>query len=446
MRVRLSRSSIAIYRFLANINLSRAQHFVAPPEERAELMAHARVEFDKIAAGRKQVGPLHLRADDLREACSALPNLRDLEVSFAQCPSTLNNKFIQEAFFWPNCRKLDRQETYQNLDAIMFALHGVKLSSFKVDRLPLEIFRMTNHRLHWFTHAQSFNSLSSLNLTLDPSGLRGPTSAFRAVNGLGRILQLATNVTHLKLAFHPYSSEHSRFALSFGELLFDFTYTRLTDLVLEGVSCDEEDLKEFLGRHGSTLVRLRLGGRGLAKPFEASHGGIHLYEGTFRSLFTGLRAKLPKLERMHLEGIFDCEHQDLPTHETYNFYPLTDENWEDVPKPRWVRSSRKTISCLPFEQYVLKGGIYPGGNAWCEKTNNPPIDRSLSTTTTTTTASTTWKLMTRIGIKLDHAKILLLPHHPFSTSRLTRHSCITKAPSSQDGWRFTVVSHFISGY
>ncbi|KAI0192899.1 hypothetical protein EV127DRAFT_26674 [Xylaria flabelliformis] len=341
---------------------SWAQHFVAPPEERAELMAQARVEFDRIAKGRKKVGPLHLRADDLREACSALPNLRDLEVSFAQCPSTLNNKFIQEAFFWPNCRKLDRQETYQNLDAVMFALHGIKLSSFKVDRLPLEIFRLKNHRLHWFTHAQSFNSLSSLNLTLDPSGLRGPTSAFRAVNGLGRILQLATNVTHLKLAFHPYSSEHSRFALTFGELFFDFTYTRLTDLVLEGVSCDEEDLKEFLGRHGTTLVRLRLGGRGLAKPFEASHGGIHLYEGTFRSLFTGLRMKLPKLERMHLEGIFDCEHQDLPSHETYNFYPLTDENWQDVPTPKWVRSSRKTISCLPFEQYVLNGGVYPGGS------------------------------------------------------------------------------------
>ncbi|KAI1735981.1 hypothetical protein F4680DRAFT_278096 [Xylaria scruposa] len=341
---------------------SWAQHFVAPPEERAELMAQARVEFDRIAKGRKKVGPLHLRADDLREACSALPNLRDLEVSFAQCPSTLNNKFIQEAFFWPNCRKLDRQETYQNLDAVMFALHGIKLSSFKVDRLPLEIFRLTNHRLHWFTHAQSFNSLSSLNLTLDPSGLRGPTSAFRAVNGLGRILQLATNVTHLKLAFHPYSSEHSRFALTFGELFFDFTYKRLTDLILEGVSCDEEDLKEFLGRHGTTLVRLRLGGRGLAKPFEASHGGIHLYEGTFRSLFTGLRVKLPKLERMHLEGIFDCEHQDLPSHETYNFYPLTDENWNDVPTPKWVRSSRKTISCLPFEQYVLNGGVYPGGN------------------------------------------------------------------------------------
>lgn len=341
----------------------RAQHFVTPPEERADLMADAREEFDNISSGRKKVGPLHLKADDLREAFTALPNLRDLEVSFAQCPSTLNNKFIQDAFFWPNCRKLDRQETYQNLDAVLFALHGVKLSSFKVDRLPLEVFRLPAHRAHWFTHGQFFTTLSSLNLTLDPSGLQGPTSAFRAVNGLGRMLQSASSLTHLKLAFHPYSSEHSKFALSFGALLFGFKYPQLTDLVLEGVSCDEEDLKEFLGRHGPTLVRLRLGGRGLAKPFEASHGGIHLYEGTFRSLFTGLRTKLPKLERMHLEGIFECEHPDLPSHETYNFYPLTDENWEDVSKPRWVRSSRKTISCQPFEQYVLHGGAYPGGNA-----------------------------------------------------------------------------------
>ncbi|KAJ8120458.1 hypothetical protein ONZ43_g2837 [Nemania bipapillata] len=342
---------------------SWAQHFVAPTEERAELMAHARVEFERIASGLKKVGPLHLRTDDLREAFSALPNLHELEVSLAKCPSSLDNKFIQEAFFWPNCRKLDRQETYQNLDAVMFALHGIKLSSFKIDRLPIEVFRLHTHRANWFSHAQSFSHLSNLNLTLDPSGLQGPTSAFRAVNGLGRILQLAANITHLKLAFHPYSSEHSKFALSFSGLLFGFTYKQLTDFILEGVACDEEDLKEFLGRHGATLTRLRLGGRGLAKPFEASHGGIHLFEGTFRSLFTGLRTKLPKLERMHLEGIFECEHHDLPSHETYNFYPLTDENWVEVSKPSWVRSSRRTISCQPFEHYVLHGGAYPVASA-----------------------------------------------------------------------------------
>ncbi|KAI0164976.1 hypothetical protein GGR57DRAFT_451286 [Xylariaceae sp. FL1272] len=342
---------------------SWAQHFVAPPEERAELMGNAREEFDKIAQGRKKVGPLHLKADDLREACSALPNLQELQVSFAQCPSTLDNMFLREVFDWPNCRKLDRQETYSNLDAIIFALHGIKLRSFKVDRLPLEIFRLSNHRSHWFTHAQSFSSLTNLDLTLDPSGLQGPSSAFRAVNGLGRILHLATNLQRLRLAFHPYTSEHSKFALSFRELLFNFTYTQLTDLVLEGISCDEEDIKDFLARHGATLQRLRLGGRGLAKPFEPSHGGIHLYEGTFRSLFSGLKGKLPKLARLSLEGLFECEHRDLPSHETYNFFPLTDENWEEIPKPRWARLSSQTISCLPFERYVLHGGAYPSGNA-----------------------------------------------------------------------------------
>ncbi|KAI1501695.1 hypothetical protein F5X99DRAFT_381397 [Biscogniauxia marginata] len=363
-RLRTSITSICI--FLGELSYydawstSWAQHFVTPPEERNELMGSARREFDRIADGRKKLGPLHLRTDDLREACSALPNLRDFEVSFTQCP--LDNEFLRDVFDWPNCRKLDRPQTYSNLDAIILALHGVRLSSFKVDRMPLEVFRLPGHRTHWFTHAQSFDSLSKLNLTLDPSGLQGPGSAFRAVNGLGRMLQLATGLRHLKLAFHPYSSEASKFALSFRELLFNFTYKQLTDLTLEGVSCDEDDLKEFLARHGATLARLRLGGRGLAKPFEVSLGGVHLYEGTFKSLFTGLRVKLPKLERLHLEGIFECEHQDLPSHEAYNFYPLTNENWEEVPRPRWVRTSRKTINCEPFEQYVLSGGPYPGNS------------------------------------------------------------------------------------
>ncbi|KAI0842151.1 hypothetical protein F5Y06DRAFT_259112 [Hypoxylon sp. FL0890] len=361
-RLRGSITSICI--FLGELSYYDAwstswfQHFVTPPDQRNEVMGSARQEFDRIEKGRKTVGPLHLRADDLREACSALPNLKDLEITFTQCP--LDNDLLREVFDYPSCRKIDRPQTYSNLNAIIFALHGIPLSSFKVDRLPLEIFRLPAHRTHWYTHAQSFSTLETLNLTLDPSGLQGPGSAFRAVNGLGRILQLATGLKKLKLAFHPYCSESSKFALSFRELFWDFTFKQLTDLTLEGVSCEEDDLKDFLARHGSTLLRLRLGGRGLAKPFEVSLGGIHLYEGTFKSLFTGLRMKLPKLERIHLEGIFECEHHDLPSHEAYNFYPLTNENWEEVPRPKWVRSSRKTINCLPFEQYVLFGGPYPG--------------------------------------------------------------------------------------
>ncbi|KAI8965910.1 hypothetical protein F5Y11DRAFT_233547 [Daldinia sp. FL1419] len=361
-RLRGSITSICI--FLGELSYYDAwstswfQHFVTPPDHRDELMGKAKKEFDRIERGRKAVGPLYLKADDLREACSTLPNLKDFEITFTQCP--LDNDLLKEVFDYPSCRKIDRIMTCRNLNTAIFALHGVPLTSFKVDRLPLEIFRNKEYRQHWFTHAQSFSSLESLNLTLDPSGLQGPGSAFRAINGLGRILQLATNLRKLKLAFHPYSSENSKFALSFRELFYDFTYKHLTDLTLEGISCEEDDLKEFLARHGATLQRLRLGGRGLAKPFEVSLGGIHMYEGTFKSLFTGLRAKIPKLERLHLEGIFECEHHDLPSHEAYNFYPLTNENWEDVPRPKWVRSSRKTISCVPFEKYVLSGGPYPG--------------------------------------------------------------------------------------
>ncbi|KAI0396101.1 hypothetical protein F5Y17DRAFT_154586 [Xylariaceae sp. FL0594] len=347
-----------------------ARHRELPEEER-------RLQADvKMAdVDDEKLDPLHMRADDLREAFSELPNLRDLAVTFDNCPVPCGKDMKQDMTAWVKQRGVEPPETRQNLDAIMFALHGIKLSSFKVERVPLDMFRMANHRLHWFTHAQSFSSLSSLDLTLDPLELKGPSSAFRAINGLGRVLHLATNLIRLRLAFRHIPNCHrrlhsrgqARFALSLRELFFDFTYTRLRDLALEGVSCDEEDLKEFLGRHGATLARLRLGGRGLVqKPSDTPcGGGVHLYDGTFRSLFTDLRAKLPKLERVHLEGMFECEHPSLQGHEAYNFYPLTDENWEPVPIPEWVRASESpltAISCQPFEHYILRGGVYPGRN------------------------------------------------------------------------------------
>ncbi|ORY63151.1 uncharacterized protein BCR38DRAFT_436036 [Pseudomassariella vexata] len=336
------------------------QHFAQLPEERAALLTSAFDDFRKVQRGRKTADPLHTRSDDLREAFTALPNLKDVAITFTQCPLDDSVVVMREVYDMPNCRKMDRPLASTNLDTIIFALHGVRLSSFSVDRFPLEMLKNKVQRKHWFAHAQSFDSLSELSLTLDPSGLVGPSSAVMAVNGLGYLLQVASQLKKLKLAFHPYSSPDSKFALSFRELLNGFTFTKLEELTLEGVSCDEQDLREFLARHNATLRRLRLGGRGLATPDAASSGGIHLYEGNFKSLFAGLHVKLPNLERLHLEGIFECEHRGLPSHETYNFYPLTNESWESVPCPRWVRASRKTINCLPFEQFVRFGGSYPG--------------------------------------------------------------------------------------
>ncbi|KAI1849939.1 hypothetical protein JX265_012983 [Neoarthrinium moseri] len=330
------------------------QLFAQLPEDRQLTLSSAWGEFPKITASRKVLGQFHLRADDLRQAFRGLPNLTEVDVTFTQCP--VDNEVLRDVYDVPSCRRMDRTVACNNLNAVISSLQGVELSSFSVDRFPLEILRIPDFRRHWFAHAQVLNSLTRLDLTLDPSGLQGPASVRKAVNGLSYLLQRPAELRCLKIAFHPYSSPDSKFGLSLRELLNGFTYRQLTDLTLAGISCDEDDLKDFIARHGATLRRLRLGGRGLAKPYQASLGGLHFYEGTFRSLFMGLRSKLTKLERLHLEGIFECEQQ----FETYNFYPLTNEKWEEVPRPGWVRPSRETINCLPFEQFLLSGGPYPG--------------------------------------------------------------------------------------
>ncbi|KAH6659763.1 hypothetical protein BKA67DRAFT_652979 [Truncatella angustata] len=330
------------------------QHFVQLPEERSLTLSSAWNEYPKIAASRKTLAQFHSRGDELREAFASLPNLTEVMVTFTECP--VDNEVLRDVYGVPSCRRMDRTMAYNNLNTIVAALHGLSLSSLSIDWFPLEILKTPQSRKHWFTHSQSLRNLSRLDLTLDPSGLQGPASAMKAVNGLGYILQQPKMLHSLKLAFHPYSSPNSRFALSFWELFNGFVYPELAELTLVGISCEEGDLQNFIIQHRSSLRRLRLGGRGLAKPYQASLGGVHLREGTFRSFFMGLRAKHVNIERLHLEGIFECEGYN----ETYNFYPLTNEEWEDVPRPSWAHSSRQTISCFPFEQFLTSGGPYPG--------------------------------------------------------------------------------------
>lgn len=333
------------------------QHPLLHPEARQEALKRARGDYSRIKARRNRLALFHSRENDLHAAFSNLPNLTSVRVTFTECPH--DNEIMRDVYGDPGCRKMDREAACLKLNTVISALRGIHLSSFSVDRFPLGLLSTSEYRRFWFDRAQSLESLTRLHLTLDPGGAPGPSSIYRAVNGLSRILQIPSQLQHLKLAFHPYSVEDHKFPVSFRELMHGFTYTQLTDLTLEGLSCAEEDLREFLARHGSTLTRLRLGGRGLAQPDQASKGGIKLSDGTFRSLFSRLRPQLPKLQRLHLEGICECEHFSLPSHETYNFYPLTNEEWQDKDRPDWVRGSR-AINCLPFENYLLSGGPYPG--------------------------------------------------------------------------------------
>lgn len=344
------------------------QHYLEEPEERNDRLTLAWAQYYEADKRRKASPTFDSRPELVLESFRNLTYLRDLEVTFTKCPFDID--VLDQVFRGlPSCRKMDREQTARNLALIASALKATNLSSLTIDRFPLETLRLPDERRRWFDCVStSFAGLSTLNLTIDPSALKLPAQRFKAIKGLGSILRCATNVTHLSLAFHTYGMPKHKFIIWFDTLLEGYTFEKLTDLKLEGISCDEEDLRGFLLRHAATLERLRLGGRGLAKAFEGGLGGIHLCRGNFRSLFASLRNKLPQLERIHLEGDFECVGVERPSNEAYSFHGVTDDNWEDMTEEWRTRraaasSGRTTRDCLEFERYLLQGGKYPGSTS-----------------------------------------------------------------------------------
>ncbi|KAK0701654.1 hypothetical protein B0T26DRAFT_681780 [Lasiosphaeria miniovina] len=332
------------------------QHWLQEPEERSIALQDAWIKYYELEKQSRSLPPFHARATVVEESIKRLSGLRGLEITYTQCPYDI--EMLKDVFLVRNCRKRDRGQACKNMNAIVSAIRHARLSSLSIDQLPLEIFRLADDRRHWFDCARSFASLSSLDLVLDPPTNLLPTARFRAVNGLGHVLQFSHNLTHLSLGFHTYHAPAEKFMISFRELFGEFTYEKLTDLRLEGIRCSEDDLRAFLVRHSATLERLRLGGRGLAKPYELSIGGVHLHEGSFRSLLTSLRGKLPKLQRFHMEGDMEAGEIGTSSRELLKFHPVTDDNWVDIVSQR-RRPLRKTIDCLALERFLLQGGKYP---------------------------------------------------------------------------------------
>jgi hypothetical protein len=344
------------------------QHWLQEPEERSALLQDAWLRYYELEEAARKLPPFHARCTAVEHAFKRLPNLKDLEITLTKCPYDI--AILKEVFQVRTCRKRDRNQACKNMNAIVSAIRHVRLASLSIDQLPLEIFRLADDRRHWFDCARSFASLSRLHLVLDPPPNLLPSARFRAVNGLGHVLHYSVNLTHLTLAFHTYHAPLEKFHLSFHALFCgeEFVYPKLTDLKLEGVSCAEEDLRGFLLRHSATLERLRLGGRGLAKPSEWSMGGVHLHEGSFRGLFTGLQGKMPRLKRFHMEG--DAEAGDFmaSSREVYVFMPVTDDEW--MPVATGEQSNRckgrmdgvacvKEVDCLGLERFLVEGGEYP---------------------------------------------------------------------------------------
>lgn len=362
------------------------QHWLQEPEERGALLQDAWIRYYELEESSRRLPPFHARSGTVEEAFKRLPNLKDLEITLTKCPYDID--ILKEVFKVQNCRKRDRDQACKTMNAIVSAIRHVRLTSLSIDQLPLEILRHADDRRHWFDCARSFASLSRLHLVLDPPRSLLPRARARAVNGLGHILHYSVHLTHLTLAFHTYHAPRDKFHLSFDALFGGsggsaddaFAFPRLTDLKLEGVSCAEDDLRCFLLRHGPTLERLRLGGRGLARPREPSTGGVHLHEGSFRALFASLRGGLPRLKRFHVEGDVEAGHfMAAPrAREAWQFRPVTDDEWRPVARPVAPPGADaaaaaggapgrspsaapcvETVDCLGLERFLVEGGEYP---------------------------------------------------------------------------------------
>lgn len=342
------------------------QHWLQEPEERSAVLQDAWLRYYELEESARKLPPFHSRAAAVEEAFKRLPNLKELEITLTKCPYDI--EILKEVFEVQNCRKRDRSQACKIMNAVVAAARHVRLSSLSIDQLPLEILRHADDRRHWFDCARSFASLTRLNLVLDPPSSLLPRSRSCAINGLGHVLQFSVHLRQLSLAFHTYHAPREKFHLSFRALFCgtDFTFGELTDLKLEGVSCAEDDLRGFLVRHGRTLERLRLGGRGLARPHEPSIGGVHLHEGSFRSLFASLQGKLPRLQRFHMEGDAEAGDYMASSREVYQFRPVTDDDWAPVPAaPAGRRRASPPLPCIEtvdsvaLERYLIHGGEYP---------------------------------------------------------------------------------------
>jgi hypothetical protein len=258
------------------------------------------------------------------------------------------------------------------INAIVSAASRCSWPSLAFDRFPLQSLSKPDNRAHWFQCAPSFGSyLRRLDLTAEVVEQSRPQSSVRAINGLGRVLRTASNLTHLSLGLVSTPAQRQRLPLDFQELFSDFTFEKLTDLKLAGFACTESELGGFILRHAPTLERLRLGGRTVWRK-DPIWGGITLYGGSWRSLFTSLAGKLPQLKRFHIEGMMQNGDMLMYPHlGLHMFEPVTDDTWKPCPNPRSRypkpldgRGSGRGreqygVDCRELELFLLHGGPCP---------------------------------------------------------------------------------------
>jgi len=247
---------------------------------------------------------------DVKRVLLGLPNLESISVSLTTCPfqdPELYPETLRQIWTTPSARLLPRTATISRfmnlLTAITFASSISTIRTLSHDRLPFEFFDQRPLFTSLIsTSATAFQSLTSLNLTVDYKDLYNDSNdSLPTFQNLSYCLRSASKLHTLLLAFQSKNKiSISSILASFQE--HHFSWPELEALMLEGISTTEEELGDFLVQQTS-LRRMRLGGAGVYAWHESVNGGVHLLKGSFQGLFARIEAEM-KLEKFELMG--DC--------------------------------------------------------------------------------------------------------------------------------------------
>ena len=296
----LSHKIQSIFINLGEINEYHARHntyfiqYMRDPDERFAAQDSSWGAYATLKAQKEQYMPLACIPELLDPAFKNLPNLRKVDVSLATCPFPGEN---DETELWcqiwriPSTRLFPRVATTERFTNLCTAIIGspARVEELSHDRLPLEFFAQKPIIISLVSTV--FLPLTKLSLGLDYSDMPNNLHSAQAFQNLSHCLRSASGLESFSLSFQ------GRKKTSISSLFSSFrdhkhTFKSLKEVKFEFVRCTENNLVEFLVKHKDTLKKVQLGGVGSRAPHQKARGGLHLDDGTWKSVFERVLAQL----------------------------------------------------------------------------------------------------------------------------------------------------------
>jgi hypothetical protein len=285
---------------LGEINEYHARHnsyfiqYMRDPDERLAAQESSWGSYASFKSEKEKHMPLACSSELLVPALKNLPKLKKVEVSLATCPFPKNDErteLLRQMWSIPSTRLCPRVATTERFTALCSALVGspARVEELSHDRLPFEFFAQKSITISFISTV--FLTIRKLSLVLDYSDMPNNLHSSQAFQNLSHCLRSTSYLEILSLSFQGRRKiDISPLFASLSE--HNHVFDKLQNIKFEGMRCTENELVEFLLRHKASLKKVQLGGPGSKAPYQKANGGLHLGNGTWKSVFERVLAGL----------------------------------------------------------------------------------------------------------------------------------------------------------